>query len=301
MTETAAPEASTAFEPVSRTHVSQGLKLRYLDWGNEGAPLVLLVHGSRDHARSWDWTARALRDQGFRVVAPDLRGHGESDWSAEGAYLSSYHLLDLADLIDDLGAEQLAIVGHSFGGNVSARYTAMYPERVRKLVLIDGIGPSPEVVETWALTGSVSRSRDWIERRRAVAKKPPARFATAEEAVAKFAAGNPHLTPEQAQHLGRHGLRLVEGGYSWNSDPLVSVFPPEDFAAETSAVWDAIACPTLLFWGARSWTTNPATDGRGAHFKDQRTVVYEDAGHWLHHEKLDDFLAELRGFLADLV
>src|SRR4029077_11954901 len=110
MTDSAASDAP----PVSRTHVSQGLNLHYLDWGGEGAPLLLLVHGMRDHARSWDWTARAFRQAGWRVVAPDLRGHGDSDWSPDGAYLSSYHLLDLADLIDALGASDLAIVGHSF-------------------------------------------------------------------------------------------------------------------------------------------------------------------------------------------
>jgi pimeloyl-ACP methyl ester carboxylesterase len=288
--------ASHDFEPASRTHVSQGLKLHYLDWGNEGAPLLLLVHGSQDHARSWDWVARAFR-RDFRVIAPDLRGHGDSDWSPDGAYLSSYHLLDLADLIDALGADELAIVGHSFGGNVMARYSATFPERVRRLVLVDGIGPSPSVYEDWAKVGSPKRSRDWLERRRAAGARAPRRFATIDEAVARFAAGNPHLSAEQAAHLARHGLRRFDDGFSWKADPLAGVFPPEDFAAETSAVWDAIACPTLLFWGAKSWTTNPETDGRGAHFKDHRTVAYEDAGHWLHHEKLDDFVAELRGFL----
>jgi pimeloyl-ACP methyl ester carboxylesterase len=282
--------------PVSRSHVSQGLKLNYLDWGNEGAPLLLLMHGSQDHARSWDWVARAFRDD-WRVIAPDLRGHGDSDWSPDGAYLSSYHLLDLADLVDALGAEQLTIVGHSFGGNISARYAAMFPERVRKLALVDGIGPSPSNFADWAKTGSVVRSREWLQRRRAAAGRAPKRFATADEAIARFAAGNPHLTPEQAEHLGRHGLRRFDDGYGWKVDPLVSHFPPEDFSAETSAVWDAIACPTLLFWGAKSWTSNPETDGRGPHFKDHRTVVYEDAGHWLHHEKLEAFLGELRAFL----
>ncbi len=294
MTDPAIPDA----EPVSRTHVSQGLTLRYLDWGGgDGAPLVVLMHGSRDHARSWDWTARALRREGWRVVAPDLRGHGDSDWSPDGAYLSSYHLLDLADLIDALGAKTLAIVAHSFGGNISARYAATFPERVNRLVLVDGIGPSPEVYEHWDRIGSPARTRDWVEKRRATAAKPAPRFATVEAPMARMAAANPHLSPEQAAHLGRHSLRQFPDGWGWKTDPQVSQFPPEDFSAETSAVWDAIACPTLLFWGTACTTTNPETDGRRAHFKDHRTVVYEGAGHWLHHERFDDFMAELRNFL----
>ena len=72
--------ATDEFQPVSRVFTSQGLDLHYLDWGNDGAPLLLLLHGSRDHARSWDWTARALRHQ-WHVIAPDLRGHGTESWS----------------------------------------------------------------------------------------------------------------------------------------------------------------------------------------------------------------------------
>jgi pimeloyl-ACP methyl ester carboxylesterase len=285
-----------ARQPASRTHVSQGLRLSYLDWGNEGAPVLLLVHGSRDHARSWDFIARAFCDD-WRVIAPDLRGHGDSDWSPDGAYLSSYNLLDLADLIDHLGAERLAIVGHSFGGNLSARYAAMYPEQVTRLSLVDGIGPSPSNYEHWEKQGAVVRSREWIERQRSVSAKAPVRFAAAEEAIARYAAGNPHLSAEQAEHFARHALRRSDDGWGWKTDPMVAVFPPEDFMAETSAVWDAIACPTLIFWGAKSWTTNPEADGRGPHFRDHRTVVYDDAGHWLHHERCGDFIGELKGFL----
>src|SRR5688572_746180 len=97
----ASPMSYAESDPVVRSHVSQGLTLRYVDWGNEDAPVLVLVHGSRDHARSWDAVALALRDK-WRVIAPDLRGHGDSDWSPDGAYLSSYNLLDLADLIDQL-------------------------------------------------------------------------------------------------------------------------------------------------------------------------------------------------------
>lgn len=283
------------FEPIVRTHVSQGLKLNYLDWGNEGAPLLLLVHGIRDHARSWDWTARALR-RDWRVIAPDLRGHGDSQWSADGSYLSSAHVLDIADLIDSLGQEQLTIVGHSFGGGVVSRYSASFPDRVRKLALVEGLGPSPDTRAEWARQGPVGRTRDWIEKRRAAAR-PPRRLATLEEAVARMSAANQHLTEAQARHLAIHGARRNGEGYSWKYDPLVSVFPPEEFSAQNSGVWSEIVCPTLLFYGTESWTANPEADGRAAHFRDHRTLVFEGAGHWLHHDRFDDFIAALRDFL----
>jgi pimeloyl-ACP methyl ester carboxylesterase len=292
------PAAGSPDEPVARTFVSQGLRLSYLDWGSVDAPLVLLLHGVRDHARSWDWTARALAADGWRVVAPDLRGHGASDWSPDGAYLSSYQLQDLADLIDHLAVPQLSIVGHSFGGDIAGRYAAMFPERVGKLVLVDGMGPGPEVFEKWERQGCVARSREWLERRRGLAAKPPPCFRTVEEATERFSAAQPHLSLEQAKHLARHGLRQVpDGGWTWKADPLMSAYPPEDYYAETSDVWRNIACPTLIFWAAKSFTVNPIADGRTDLIRSSRTVVYENAGHWLHHERFDDFLAELRAFL----
>jgi pimeloyl-ACP methyl ester carboxylesterase len=282
------------FEPVSRTYVSQGLKLHYLDWGNEGAPILLLLHGNRDHARSWDWTARALRHD-WRVIAPDLRGHGDSQWSADGAYISSYHVLDLVDLIDTLGPEPLTIVGHSFGGNVVTRYAASYPQRVRKLVLVDGLGPTPSVLVNWAKQGPAQRTRDWIDQRRDT--RAPKRFPTIEAAAARMAAANPHLSEAQVRHLAVHGVRHHADGYGWKYDPLVSAFAPEDFAATGSAVWREVACPTLIFYGVESWTENPEADGRVANFRDHRLLVFEKAGHWVHHDQLDDFVAALRDFL----
>ena len=283
-------------EPVSRTHVSQGLKLHYVDWGNEGAPLLLLLHGMRDHARSWDWTARALRDS-WHIIAPDLRGHGDSQWSPDGAYLSPFHVLDVADLIDMLGHKQLTIIGHSYGGNVCARYAAIFPQRVRKLVIVDGLGPSTQVLADWNANGPVKRTREWIEKRRETADRNPRRFDTLEEAVARMAAANRHLSENQAHHLALHGIRLYADGYGWKYDPDVFNFLPEDFAVDSVGFWREIAAPTLLCWGTESWTTNPEMDARTKSFRDQRTVVFEKAGHWLHHDQLDAFLAALSEFL----
>lgn len=283
-------------EPVSRTHLSQSLKLHYLDWGNAGKPLLMLIHGMRDHAHSWDWTARALcRD--WHVIVPDLRGHGDSQWSPDSAYISPYHVLDIADLIDTLGQEQLTIVAHSFGGNVAARYSALFPQRVRKLVLVDGLGPSAQVLADWAAAGPVKRTREWFEKRRETAARTPRRFAAIDEAVARMAATNPHLSEAQARHLALHGVRQYADGYGWKYDPTVGTFLPEDFSVDLAGFWREIAAPTLLCWGPESWTSNPITDERVAHFRNQRAVVFEKAGHWLHHDQLDAFLTALREFL----
>lgn len=288
---------ATDIEPVSKTYLSQGLKLHYLDWGNAGAPLLILVHGSLDHARSWDWVARALRHD-WHVIAPDLRGHGDSAWSPDGAYLSPYHLLDFTDLVDTLGHEQVTIVAHSFGGNPTTRFAALYPHRVRKLVLIDAMGPTAPVIARWDEQGPVKRTREWLEKRRETAAKAPRRFATLDEAVARMAQANKHLSAAQARHLAIHGVRQHADGYGWKYDPLCAHFLPEDFAVDLAFYWREITAPTLICWGSESWTTNPATDGRSVHFRQHRNRTFDHAGHWLHHDQFDLFMATLQEFFA---
>ncbi|MGA8197219.1 MAG: alpha/beta fold hydrolase, partial [Acetobacteraceae bacterium] len=81
--------------PTSRVYFSQRLRLHYVDWGNLSAPPLILVHGGRDHCRNWDWVAAALRER-YHIIAPDLRGHGDSAWSASGHYTMANYIYDLA-------------------------------------------------------------------------------------------------------------------------------------------------------------------------------------------------------------
>src|SRR5689334_18850665 len=102
--------------PTSHSFISQRLRLHYVDWGNSGKPLLILVHGGRDHCRSWDWTAEELSND-WHVIAPDLRGHGDSSWSPDGNYDMTALVYDLAQLIYQLG-DEVTLVGHSLGGNI---------------------------------------------------------------------------------------------------------------------------------------------------------------------------------------
>ena len=95
--------------PQSRFFVSQGLRLHYADWGNETAAPILLVHGGRDHCRSWDKIARALQRH-FHVLAPDLRGHGDSDWTKGGSYALTEYVYDLSRLVRHIAARQVTII-----------------------------------------------------------------------------------------------------------------------------------------------------------------------------------------------
>ncbi|HUF93051.1 MAG TPA: alpha/beta hydrolase, partial [Candidatus Limnocylindria bacterium] len=111
---------------------------------------------------------------------------------------------------------------------------------------------------------------------------------------------NPHLSAEQARHLTVHGANQNEDGtYSWKFDNYVRAWPPYDMPTrDVHAMWERIACPTLILYGKESWAGNPVDDGRAAHFRHARVVGIDRAGHWLHHDRLDEFLTILRAFLA---
>lgn len=284
--------------PTSHSFTSQRLRLHYADWGNAGAPPLLLVHGGRDHCRSWDWVAEQLRND-WHVIAPDLRGHGDSQWTSDGNYEMSSYVYDLAQLVHQLDAGPVTIVAHSLGGNVSTRYTALFPENVRKLVAIEGLGPPPTVLAERAATPFADQWRKWIIDKRAAAGRLPKRYATLQDALDRMKAENSYLTDAQAQHLTIHGVnRNEDGSFSWKFDNHIRVWPFTDMPqAEIETLWGAITCPTLLMYGAKSWASNPQTDGRIKYFNTARVVEFADAGHWLHHDQFDRFMAEVRGFI----
>jgi len=284
--------------PTSHSFVSQRLKLRYVDWGNPGAPPLILLHGGRDHSRSWDWTAEALRTK-WHVIAPDLRGHGDSEWSPDGDYGTLANLYDLAQLIHQQGLAPVTIVAHSFGGNIALRYAGTYPENVRKLVAIEGLGPSPRMLADRLAKPPGKRLRDWIEAKRASAGRTPRKYASIDEALQRMKEANAYLSDTQARHLTIHGVSQNEDGtYSWKFDPYMRIFPPFDMAqADIEQLWAAISCPTLLMYGEKSWASNPEQDGRARHFRNARVSLFQNAGHWLHHDQFDRFIGELRAFL----
>jgi pimeloyl-ACP methyl ester carboxylesterase len=284
----------------SHVYISQRLRLHYVDWGNPGAPPMILLHGGRDHCRNWDWVAQNLRSD-YHIIAPDLRGHGDSQWSPDGSYSLTTHVYDLAQLIHQQRLAPVTIIAHSLGGNISLRYAGLYPENVAKLVVIEGLGFSPKIMAEQEGLGVEGRIRKWIEEQRKLAGRQPRRYASVEEAFARMQEENRHLSPAQARHLTLHGIAQNEdGSYSWKFDNYVRPLSPVDLKeAEMHQLWSHITCPVLHFYGKESWASNPVEDGRINHFRNARVVSFENAGHWVHHDRLEDFLAETRQFLNE--
>ena len=284
--------------PTSHSFISQRLRLHYVDWGNPDAPPLILQHGGRDHCRSWDWVAQELR-QDWHVIAPDLRGHGDSAWSPDGDYTPFAFVYDFAQLVETLGYDQVSIVAHSLGGNIATRFTGLYPEKVIKLANIEGLGLTPSLAEQRQNTPYAARLRDWIASRRKAAGRLPRRYPTIEAAYARMKEENAYLTDEQARHLTIHAIsRNEDGSYSWKFDNYLNVWPVAEFPeAEVEALWSAITCPMLMFYGTESFAVSPLKDGRIKHFKTASVLEYEKAGHWLHHDQFDRFMRDLKAFL----
>jgi pimeloyl-ACP methyl ester carboxylesterase len=207
---------------------------------------------------------------------------------------------DLAQLISQLGEAPVTIVAHSLGGNIALRYAGLFPDNVRQLVAIEGLGPSPELLAQRAAIPVADHWRRWIAEKHAAAGRVPRRYATIDEALARMRIANSHLTEDRARHLTIHGInRNEDGSWSWKFDNYLHVWPFIDIPeAELEVLWRGVTCPTLLMYGANSWASNPERDGRLRHFSNARVVEFEDAGHWLHHDQPERFIAEVKAFLA---
>ena len=283
--------------PTSHYYYSQRLKLHYVDWGNSEKPLVVLVHGGRDHARNWDWVAQALRNN-YHVIAPDLRGHGDSEWARGSEYAMVEYVVDIAQLLSQLDLFPVILIGHSLGGGIVLQYSGVYPEKVRKVVAIEGLGPPPHIIQQQSKHAH-ERMQLWIAQMRELAGRLSRRYKTLAEAVQRMREANPRLSETQASHLTVHGTnRNEDGTYIWKFDNYVRAQSPYRFNVDDAwEIWGRINCPTLLFRGMESWASDPEQDGRAKAFRNVKVVNVPAAGHWVHHDQLDIFLRAVQDFL----
>jgi pimeloyl-ACP methyl ester carboxylesterase len=285
-------------EPISHFFYSHRLKLQFWDWGSEGHPVMILVHGGLDHARSWDWVAKALREN-FHVYALDLRGHGNSAWAPGALYSIAEHVLDLSALADIVKGFPIHIIGHSLGAIVTLIYAGIYPDRVQKLVAIEGLGLPP--VRRLQQTPPAERMRQWIERVRGAEQRTPHDYSNLASAVARMKEANAFLSDEVAQHLTLHGTNWnADGSIIWKFDNFARLPGPYGMnVAELSAVLNCIRCPSLHFWGRESFALDPDLAEESNALRNRKVVKVDRAGHWVHHDQLEVFLRETKLFLAE--
>lgn len=213
--------------------MKQRPQIAWQEWGSPEAPPVVLLHASGCHRGWWQWVAPYISEQ-FRVIAPDLRGHGESDWA--DAYGFADYAGDIVDLADRLGLARFALMGHSLGGYVALHLAAERPARVTALVIAD--------MKLEATPGEMAVLAE-------AATRPGRVFRTPDEAVAQYRLAPPQhrVPPERLRAVAQQNLRpLPEGGWTYAFDrrslahePLA----PLDLAAR-------LACPTLVMRGQHS-------------------------------------------------
>jgi len=187
---------------------------------------------------------------------------------------------------------------------VTLAYAGVFPETVKKIIAIEGLPPAPHLTDENYQGQPVEETlRGWIETRRQAAGRAHRRYATLEDAIARMREENKHLSESQARHLTRHGaVQNEDGTYSWKFDnaarfgggPVGQISP-----AEQQRLWSRIACPVLLVRGSDSFFPDPAGDGRLEHLKTARQVTIPGAGHWVHHDQLELFMAEALRFLDE--
>ncbi len=255
--------------PASRRVDAAGLALRCLVWGRDADPTVVLVHGNGGHAHWWTPLVPALVP-GWRVVVPDLRGHGESDWPAAPSYRLDDLLGDLEAIRRALAPGPVAIAGHSMGGRVALAYAARQP--VRGLALLDTHlgGVDADIAARW---------RGRVAGRRAGTSHP-----TREAAIAafRFVPDERDVPPETIALLAAHAVReRAPGDWTFRFDRAVLSLDG-DGGGDLSGALAGVACPVWLASGARSWVMDAAERARMAAARPgSRPEVFPGGHHFL--------------------
>lgn len=273
-----------------RSVTANGLKLSYQEWGSPSRPPLLLVHGFGVSGHMFDEFAERAQDR-YRLIAVDQRGHGDSDWSAEGDYSRDAFVADIEAFRAALGLDRFVLVGHSMGGMNAVAYAARYPHRVRALVLVD-IGPEA------AKEGAENIARF---------TRGPAELEF-EEFVELAHRFNPRRSIENIRERMRHRLKPIEGGkWTWKFDarfreePALLKAGSELTTEQSWALFRSVETPTLLVRGAESDVlTQEVADRVAREMAHCRLVVVPGAGHSVPGDNPGDFTGAVRQFIADV-
>lgn len=265
-----------------------GLRLHYLRHGQATGVPVVLLHGLRAYAQTWDNLIEALGD-GFDCVALDQRGRGSSDWAASDTYHTEVYVQDLEDLVNHLGFDRFVLIGHSLGGANALEFVRNNPERVIALIIED-IGP-----------GS-SSSGDGAARIRREMTLTPLLFNGWQAAEDFWRTSRPGLSAEGLASRLRHSMKEVAEGVVWRHDQ--QGISHARLSIQPTDLWPAVKaldCPTLFIRGGRSdFLPASMLDEMRRHNPQVRTVVVPDASHYVHDDQNETFNREVLAFLHGL-
>ena len=274
---------------VSRNVVINHLRLHLLEWGEPDAPTLLLLHGGNQSAHSWDLVSLHLADR-YHIYALDQRGHGDSEWARDAEYAPDQMARDALALIAQEGVAAPIVVGHSMGGMVTMRLTALEPTLPRAVGLVD-VGP--EVSQRGAET-----IRNFVVRN--------TEFDQLDQFIDRVVAYDPFRSREHIERTARYNLvRRSDGRYVSKSDRLLhdpefrQRARPDSERRDVAQGFHAFAGPTLLIRGERSNILEAEAAQRFvAGLPNARLVEVGDCGHNVHSQNTPGFLEALAPWLA---
>ena len=285
-------------ESRSEFHSIRGLRYHVRVWGRAGARPLFLLHGWMDVAASFQFLVdRFSRD--WHVIAPDWRGFGLSEWCRDGYWFPDYYA-DLEALLElyQPGAP-VFLVGHSMGGVVASMYSGIRPDRVARLVSMEGLGLARHAPDQ-----APARYAQWLDQLEEPASFRP--YRSFDEVAARLRKTNPRLTEERAAFLARQWAKRQDNGeFVLLSDPAHKTVNPYLFRIdEAIACWRRITAPVLLVSGklseipARMKDTPEQLAERKGAFRNRREIELDDAGHMMHHDQPEEVARIIEEFLT---
>jgi pimeloyl-ACP methyl ester carboxylesterase len=257
------------------------LRLHYLDWGSPQKQPFIMLHGIGRVAHSFDHIAPTFAND-YHVMAIDMRGHGDSDRSPEGAYLVEDYVKDLEGFVEQLNLRNLVLLGNSTGGRVVQVYAGLHPDRMARLVVED-VGPQ----RTNEIASAFARRVEQEEKG----------WASEDELVASLMRGGGPVSEELQRNYAHYGSKRREDGrIVWKRDPnLVKGFVPTELWQYVSK----IKCPTIYILGGASNIVPPDVQERlKATLPDVRIVTMPGLGHYPHLEAPAEYLKIVQAFLS---
>jgi len=282
----------------SEFHAIHGLRHHVRIWGDAAAPRLFLLHGWMDVGASFQFLVDSF-SRDWHVIAPDWRGFGLSEWARDEGYWFPDYYADLEALADHYQpGEPVRLVGHSMGGVIASVYAGIRPDRVARLVSMEGLGLARHAPDQAPV-----RYAQWLDQLKDPSAFKP--YRSFDEVAARLRKKNPRLPEEHAAFLARHWAKQLPGGeVVLHSDPRHKTFNPYLFRIdEAIACWRRVTAPVLLVSGRQSEiparmkdTPEQLAERKGA-FRDHREVVLDDCGHMMHHDQpqrlaqlIEDFL-----------
>ncbi|MFJ3047732.1 alpha/beta fold hydrolase [Herbaspirillum chlorophenolicum] len=280
----------------------RGLRYHVRHWGNPGAPKIFMLHGWMDVSASFQFMVDALQGD-WHVIAPDWRGFGLSERTYADSYWFPDYLADLdAILAHYAGEEAIDLLGHSMGGNVASLYAGVRPQRIRRLINLEGLGlPSAKAEQ------APGRFAQWMDE---VRNRPLMRgYDSLQEVAARLQKNNARLSDERAAFLAPHWAAQDAAGL-WQilGDPAHKQVSPILYRVdEMTACWSRITAPVLWieakesdiwrFFGQHTLMRDEI-DRRIGFIPKVQVEMVGDAGHMLHHDQPELLATLIERFLA---